>query len=464
MILAVMATGAMIVLAMPPCGFWEIGWFALMPVFWATRNSRLIVGVVCAIAATMVAAYIATTGVFYRQGSPEGEPTWIYLGCALFGFVFAIVAGVSSEVKDRSPRTLLILSFIGVLLDWCLLVVLPAPLALSQATFRPMLVLASVTGIWGISFALWFFNLAVVEAIEQRGKWLKIVMVVPAVSLLLGLKPLIIPAGKALTPVGVIQADSPNLSAFRGLSKAAARDTLQVSGAELVVWPEFSGMMFAPGGRTQRLTDLAKESGMPAFVTSYRDNFRPLPHNTATLFSSQGKSAPYFKRKLFGSESKMHSPGREPVAVPFGSTKVGLNICFDSCYPSIIRDTVRQGAEVIALPTIDPDSPYGFFAANHAAFTPIRAAENGVSIIRCDGYAYSTIADPEGSIVAQLGDVKDQFARANIPTHGHATIYRWAGDWFLYFCGGALLWAVFAQLRAKKQPTESASTEPRLPA
>jgi apolipoprotein N-acyltransferase len=145
----------------------------------------------------------------------------------------------------------------------------------------------------------------------------------------------------------------------------------------------------------------------------------------------------------------MHTPGTEPVAVPFAGTTVGLNICFDSCYPSIIRDTVNQGAEVIALPTIDPDAPYGWFAANHAAFTPIRAAEEGVSIIRADGYAFSTIADPDGRILAQLPNKADITTTAAVPTRGHWTFYRWAGDWFLYACGAALIGFVWTGLRRR---------------
>src|SRR5471030_2350400 len=158
MIIAALASGALIVLALPPCGYWPVGWIALAPVFLATRNTRLICGVVCAISATMVAAFITANGFFYRQGSPEGNPTWIYMGCTLFGFVFAVVAGISSELKVRSIKTLLIVSAIAIFLDLCLFPILPATFALTQAACRPMLLLASVTGIWGISFLLWIYN------------------------------------------------------------------------------------------------------------------------------------------------------------------------------------------------------------------------------------------------------------------------------------------------------------------
>jgi len=251
--------------------------------------------------------------------------------------------------------------------------------------------------------------------------------------------------------VGIVQSDSSEMSELRALSHDAGG-----RGAKLVVWPEFSGLLLARNGDTSKLQRLALESGMPAFVTSFRDGFEPLPHNTAAVFSRQGESSPYFKRKLYGSESQMHSPGSNAVAVPSQVGIVGLNICFDSCYPAIIRDTARLNADMIAVPTIDPESPYDFFAANHAAFMPIRAAENGVSIIRADGGAYSMIVDPNGRIVGQLECEKNKTAVGRIPNHGHWTLYKWAGDWFLYLCAAVPVWALLTRRKPAASPIESA--------
>ncbi len=89
-------------LALPPSGLWFLAWFALVPVFLATRQTRLVTGVIAGILASLVAGFIAVSGVFYHQGiGPDGEPMWTYLACALFGFVFAIVAGISAEMKGR---------------------------------------------------------------------------------------------------------------------------------------------------------------------------------------------------------------------------------------------------------------------------------------------------------------------------------------------------------------------------
>ena len=162
-----------------------------------------------------------------------------------------------------------------------------------------------------------------------------------------------------------------------------------------------------PQGDTAKLKELSKSA--PAIITSFPDNHRPLPYNVASLTSNGEESERYQKRKLFAGEKNMHTPGSRAVAVPFEPIdgSIGLNICFDSCYPSVIRETAAlPDVKVIALPTIDPESKNHFVAAMHAAYTPFRAAENGVSIIRADGRFGSMFVDTHGQITTELKDVQ----------------------------------------------------------
>ncbi len=313
-----------------------------------------------------------------------------------------------------------------------------------------MLLLASVTGIWGIGFLLWFVNLAIVEAIHGAQKPITQIAALIGVLTLAFAGLSFLPASNDHVRVGAVQSASDSLAKFRVLSEQAGR-----TGAALVVWPEFSGLAHVFQGDTAKLRTLARIQGMPAFVTSFRDGYEPMPHNAAEVFTEFGESDPYYKRKLFGNESTMHTPGHNAVVVTSPVGRLGLNICFDSCFPGIIRDTARLQADIVALPTIDPESPYGFFAANHAAFTPIRAAENGVSMIRSDGYAFSNIADPSGRIVGELGIGENQVITAELPLRGHQTLYRLAGDWFVYLCGFIVLTVPIQTWRAKRAKPKS---------
>jgi len=88
---------------------------------------------------------------------------------------------------------------------------------------------------------------------------------------------------------------------------------------------------------------------------------------------------------------------------------------------------------VIALPTIDPETPHQFIAAMHAAFTPFRAAENGVTIARADGFAHSMIVGADGKIRFELASGEGMGASAI--SFSKETLYKRLGDWFLYLCG-----------------------------
>lgn len=192
-------------------------------------------------------------------------------------------------------------------------------------------------------------------------------------------------------------------------------------------------------------------------VTSFPDDFSPKPHNTASLFSHLGESSRYYKRRLFGGEKNMHTPGVDPVAAKTDWGPVGLNICFDSCFPNLMRESSLQGpVGLIALPTIDPESPHGFIAAMHAAFTPFRAAELGVAIARADGYAHSMIVENNGQIVAELGPGVEDSIRATVDTTPKWTLYKAVGDWFLIVCAGILIMVIGLSGRDKALQRRSA--------
>ena len=139
------------------------------------------------------------------------------------------------------------------------------------------------------------------------------------------------------------------------------------------------------------------------------------------------------------------------MVVEHRGTKMGMNICFDSCYPAVMRATVLEGAEVILLPTQDPRSPNGVIQAIHAAYTPFRSAELGVPIARTDMSAYSMLVNSHGDIVAQAGSGTEEVVTTSTALEPHGTVYKSLGDWFLYVCGGVLLWSALGLRSARNR-------------
>ncbi len=251
--------------------------------------------------------------------------------------------------------------------------------------------LSSLLGIWLVSFVLWLVNMLISEAILTKKPRLVLILIS-------GL------AGIAF--VGIIWADGAGSENYVPVvlvqSSDQASRLAELSGHNpkaLAIWPEFGGL----SENQEWLLNLSKRENFPAFVTRFRDDYEPLPHNIAALFWRGTISELYAKRLLFGSEEQMHSAGSQAVvAKNWPTAKVGLTICFDACAPGIVRESAGSEVDLIALPTIDPPSPHYWIAAMHAAYTPFRAAESSIPIVRADGYAYSQAVDAYGNTHALL--------------------------------------------------------------
>jgi len=88
---------------------------------------------------------------------------------------------------------------------------------------------------------------------------------------------------------------------------------------------------------------------------------------------------------------------------------VGILICYDIEFPEPVRTLALDGAAIVLVPTA-LTRPYGFVAHT---LVPARAWEDQVFVVyadRCgsegdlDYVGLSTIAGPDGKIVAQAGD------------------------------------------------------------
>lgn len=422
---AVLATGTLFMLCLPLGEKASLAWFALVPLLLTTRGRGFIPGFLGGLGAVFFAAWLSTTGVFYAGRGGETNDGWIYTGYGIFGFSFAVVFAVWG---DRSTARLPAWWFaaLATLMEAVLLVELPSHLALSQYRNAAMVQLASVGGVWLVTFLVWWANFAL-----ARGQRWALAPVVAAI--LLGGAWL--PARGGVRRLAALQIAEPEEATLRQRHMEATR-----AGASLVAWPEFAGMGLATRGDAARL----RSFGGAPFVTSFPDDASPLPHNVAARFAQGRESVRYEKRKLFGGEKRMHTPGSRAAA----AGDVGLNVCFDSCFPSVIRETAALGASVIALPTNDPASTHRFIAAIHAAYTPFRAAESGVAFARSDSDAYSMIVDARGRIVAEAPP-GDRTLVGDALVGPRWTVCRLFGDGWLIVCGGLIVWGAWRNRRPK---------------
>ena len=417
----------MLALALPLGEQAWLGWFAFVPVIIATRDRRIILGVLGALCTILVAALLASSGLLYRH-RVAGDSVVILGACGKFAITAAIALAAGSDVGAwRRPAWFF--AAVATLAEACQLIDLPAHLALSQYRNLLLLQVASVGGVWMVSFLVWWanFHIARLAPKPMAGLCLAVVLL-STISQHIGAV-----ASGPRQRFAAVQVSNPDEKSLLELQTAASAGS-----PEFVVWPEFAGMQFV-GSTDRPLRELSANVGIAPFITSFRDDARPLPHNVAALFSGGQESVRYAKRKLLGGEKSMHAPGYAAVAVPYRDGVVGLSICFDSCFPEAIRETAQlSGVTVIALPTIDPPTANYFMAGMHAAYTPFRCAESGVGMVRSDGNAHSQIVDATGRIVAELGP-GDGVLTGSFPVGRRWTLYRVLGDWFLVVCGALVV-------------------------
>lgn len=171
-------------------------------------------------------------------------------------------------------------------------------------------------------------------------------------------------------------------------------------GAQLVVWPE-TGLPFDPRIiESERIGELARETGAYIAV-GYGVHDGKTARNEAVLVTPRGRFlGPYAKQHpvtLLGERSD------SDYGYPTFDTRLGkiaLLICYDLDYLDTPRNMARQGAGLIAVPSFD----WSEIANVHYTSFVLRAIENRVSLVKAD-YAWdSVIIDPYGRVLVKNVD------------------------------------------------------------
>jgi len=125
--------------------------------------------------------------------------------------------------------------------------------------------------------------------------------------------------------------------------------------------------------------------------------------------------------------------------------RFSVPICWETVFPYMIRNFVRNGAQFIVNITNeawfgDTAAPYHFLSSN-----VFRAVENRTYLVRCGNTGVSCFIDPHGRIVSRVKDTtgRDIFIRGtlteSITLMNTTTIYTRFGDWFAWLCIGCLV-------------------------
>lgn len=365
-LLLALLSGALFAFSLPPWNWEGLGWLAFAPLLVGVQGRRPLEAVGMGMLAGLVC------GVIQAGWSPDSQRLfWAFIPFLWLTFLFGGVALAAAKFP-RQGNGLLWVAFIacaGVSGEW-LTSFLPLPLNIALCQYRvlPLIQIASLTGIWGVSFLLWFSNAALADAwLQKRGRTRPVAVAFALVALSLGfglwrLRPA--PENRPYLTVAAVQdltreevgglAASPKGAADREAMtrQAAAR------GAQLVVWSEESlGNDFAPDDPKDATRKLARQFHT-SLVVGYSDDARPKAHNCAAFIDQTGVvQGVHHKIHLYPGENQTIQAGQRDRAFPTALGRVGLEVCFDSCYTDVTRHLVLSRAQIIAMPNYDPPTP-----------------------------------------------------------------------------------------------------------
>jgi N-carbamoylputrescine amidase len=230
--------------------------------------------------------------------------------------------------------------------------------------------------------------------------------------------------------------------AVAGVREAAQRGAQIVCLPELFLSPYFCQREDAalfdlaepiPGPSTERLGQVAKETGTVVIASLFERRAPGVYHNTAAVLDSDGS--------LRGIYRKMHIPDDPLYFEKFYFTpgdlgfrvfdtaqgRVGTLVCWDQWYPEAARLTALKGAEVICYPTAigwHPREKAEHGAAQHQAWEMVQrshAVANGVYVAAVnrtghegppDGglefWGASFVSDPFGCVLQRASHDREE--------------------------------------------------------
>ncbi len=362
-----------------------------------------------------------------------------------------------------------------------------ALLGYSQVSVLPIAQLASVTGVYGLSFLLALTSAAAALVIvEKRGRtrWTAAVVVSCLVAgcALWGrwriAEGSLARGGDAIR-VAVVQGNiaqdekwNPTLRDQIIGRYVSMTNQAVAQGATFVIWPESAfPVPFEEDLRGHLVRRLARETGATLLIGSDQvERARPdaTPdaldnrfYNAAYLVKPDGSiGAVYRKMHLvpFGEYVPLQrllffvapiveavsnfTPGDSRVLLPVGDRRVSTAICYEVIYGSLIRRFVRDGSEL--LTTITNDAWYGWSSAayQHWDQAAMRAIENGRYLARAANTGVSGFVDPYGRVLEKSKLFEQAVLVHDVRLIRTGTIYTRTGDliaWLSAFATAALL-------------------------
>ena len=188
-----------------------------------------------------------------------------------------------------------------------------------------------------------------------------------------------------------------------------------------------------PGPLTERLGEIARESGLWLVAGTVFERGEAGIHNTCIAVSPEGRLAARYRKVFPWQPHEGCVRGDEFVTFDIPEVgRIGLSICYDGSFPETCRRLAWMGAEVILQPSLTTTSDRDHelvMARGNAIFNQLYVVS--LNAAAPAGLGRSAVVDPEGLVRVQAGeseemltDVLDLDAVTRVRRFGTAGVSR----------------------------------------
>lgn len=347
--------------------------------------------------------------------------------------------------------------------------------------------IASITGVWGLSFVIVLVNYLLFRALKAR----RLVYLAAAVAIFLfmlgfglyAMRPKTLQSQNAPEiKIAIIQ---PNISQRARFDRQKIEEHLQLyrrllqqiegEAINLVILPEsiLPGYILQQPELLSPFAEFAQKNEAYLLLGTL-DTEAQNAYNATALLSPQGQIVDrYHKVQLvpFGEYvlfrdvlTKVGLEGLIREALPgdfsFGRGfkvinsdlgKIATPICFESIFPAISRKFVQKGAQLLITVTNDAWFKRTKALPQHFTKGVFRAVENRRFFVQAANTGISGVISPHGKIIVRSSIEKEQILYAEVALSDDKTIYARFGDWLVYLAAFFLSTALaYAKLQRPK--------------
>jgi apolipoprotein N-acyltransferase len=482
--LLAVSSGVLIALSFPKADLSFLAWIALIPLLIALEGASLRrafrLGFTCGLSAYAIILYWINIVVTHYGHLPWAVSIPLYLmllaWLAMFYGLATLITTMGETAGIKSAFTLPVAWVAFDLLRSFLLTGFPwAMLGHSQYRTLPLIQIADITGVYGITWLIVLANVVLYRVLRALSgasvpypvKSALVLVLALIATLFYGFSRLNRPeaANGAPIRVALIQGNIPQdvkwSPAFRDETVAIYERLTREAGkggVDLVVWPESAVPFFFQDEpvQSERIRGLARELNAWLLLGSPAHELRNNQNtflNSAFVISPSGETVargdklhlvpfgeyvplkrllPFVDKLVVGIGD--FSAGERATPLNIGRTEAGLLVCYEGIFPELARDYVRNGARILV--NITNDAWYGRSSApyQHFSIAVFRAVETRTPMLRAANTGITAIIDQNGHIRTMTGLFVEGFRTGEVRPGSGDSLYMRIGDSPAWLC------------------------------